>query len=112
IPGGSSSGSAVAVASGIAAAAVGTDAGGSIRVPAALNGLVGLKPTYGAVPSQGVALLTRDLDTLGPLAWTVEDAALLFEALAAARVDRAARAERPAVLADFFEGAEEPVVRA
>src|ERR1700674_4990226 len=69
IPGGSSSGPAVAVASGIAAAAIGTDAGGSIRVPATINGLVGLKPTLGAVPQEGVAGLTFDLDHSGPLAW-------------------------------------------
>lgn len=106
IPGGSSSGPAVAVATGIGAGAIGTDAGGSIRVPAALNGLVGLKPTYGAIPDDGVAKLTRDLDHVGPIAWTVEDATLLFEVLAARPVDRAARADRALVLADFFVNAD------
>jgi aspartyl-tRNA(Asn)/glutamyl-tRNA(Gln) amidotransferase subunit A len=104
IPGGSSSGSAVAVASGIVPIAVGTDAGGSIRVPAAVNGLVGLKPTFGAVPLDGIMRLTTDLDHVGPLAWTVEDATLLFEILADRKVDRSATVTTPALLSDFFEG--------
>lgn len=106
IPGGSSSGSAVAVASGIAPVALGSDAGGSIRIPAAINGLVGLKPTFGAVPLEGVAGLTLDLDHAGPLAWTVEDATQVFEVIAARSVDRAVAAEGPALLADFFENGE------
>jgi Asp-tRNA(Asn)/Glu-tRNA(Gln) amidotransferase A subunit family amidase len=106
IPGGSSSGSAVAVASGIAPVALGSDAGGSIRVPATINGLVGLKPTLGAVPQEGVAGLTFDLDHSGPLAWTVEDATQVFEVIAARSVDRAADVRRPALLADFFENGE------
>ncbi|MBS2025506.1 MAG: amidase [Deltaproteobacteria bacterium] len=110
IPGGSSSGSAVAVASGIAPAAIGTDAGGSVRIPAALNGLVGLKPTFGAVPTEGVAALTRDLDHAGPIAWTVEDATLLFEALAQVKIDRALAPGKLALLTDFFEGAEPFVI--
>ena len=116
IPGGSSSGSAVAVASGIAPIAVGTDAGGSIRVPAAINGLVGLKPTFGAVPLDGIARLTVDLDHAGPLAWTVEDATLLFEILADRTVDRAATVNAPALLTDFFknviDGVDQPVLHA
>ncbi len=106
IPGGSSSGSAVAVASGIAPVALGSDAGGSIRIPATINGLVGLKPTFGAVPQEGVAGLTLDLDHSGPLAWTVEDATLVFEVIAARSVDRAVEARSAALLADFFEGGE------
>ncbi|GAC1538973.1 MAG: amidase [Myxococcales bacterium] len=112
IPGGSSSGPAVAVASGIAAAAIGTDAGGSIRLPAALNGLVGLKPTLNAVPQQGVAALTFDLDCAGPIGWTVDDVAALFEVLAGTRLDRNPAPARAALLADFFAGAEEDVARA
>jgi Asp-tRNA(Asn)/Glu-tRNA(Gln) amidotransferase A subunit family amidase len=104
IPGGSSSGSAVAVASGIAPIAVGTDAGGSIRIPAAINGLVGLKPTFGAVPLDGITRLTIDLDHAGPIAWTVEDATLLYEVLASRKVDRAAMVTSPALLMDFFRG--------
>ncbi|MFF4188991.1 amidase [Streptomyces sp. NPDC001691] len=82
IAGGSSGGSAVAVAAGSALFALGTDTGGSIRVPAALNGVVGLKPTYGLVSRHGVAPLSWSLDHVGPLARTVEDAALVFDALA------------------------------
>src|SRR5438105_12105332 len=110
IPGGSSSGSAVAVASGIAPVALGSDAGGSIRVPATINGLVGLKPTLGAVPQEGVAGLTFDLDHSGPLAWTVEDATEVFEVISARAVDRDVEVRIPALLRDFFEGAEIEVV--
>jgi Asp-tRNA(Asn)/Glu-tRNA(Gln) amidotransferase A subunit family amidase len=112
VPGGSSSGPAVAVASGIAAAAIGTDAGGSIRLPAALNGLVGLKPTLNAVPQQGVAALTFNLDCSGPIGWTVDDVAALFEVLADVRLDRNAAPARAALLTDFFAGAEDDVARA
>lgn len=112
IPGGSSSGSAVAVASGIAAVALGSDAGGSIRVPAACNGLVGLKATFGAVPIEGVAGLTLDLDHAGPLAWTVSDAADVFEIIAGRAVDRRAAVAGAALVTDLFEGAESAVVEA
>ncbi|MFG2388428.1 amidase [Streptomyces lavendulae] len=81
VAGGSSGGSAVAVASGAATFALGTDTGGSIRVPAALNGVVGLKPTYGLVPRHGVTSLSWSLDHVGPLTRTVEDAALVLTAL-------------------------------
>ncbi len=112
IPGGSSSGSAVAVASGLAPVAIGTDAGGSVRVPAALNGLVGLKPTFGAVPLDGVAGLTLDLDHAGPIAWTVEDAARIFEVLAARPLARAPFTGKVALLADFLIGTEDALVNA
>lgn len=82
VPGGSSSGSAVAVASGRVPLAVGTDTGGSVRIPAAFNGLVGFKPSWGRVPTQGVTPLAVSLDTVGPLARSVEDAWALFLALA------------------------------
>ncbi|MFI9318215.1 amidase [Kitasatospora aureofaciens] len=82
VAGGSSGGSAVAVASGAATFALGTDTGGSIRVPAALNGVVGLKPTYGLVPRHGVTPLSWSLDHVGPLTRTVEDAGLVLTALA------------------------------
>ncbi|WP_327657887.1 amidase [Streptomyces sp. NBC_00483] len=81
VAGGSSGGSAVAVASGMATYALGTDTGGSIRVPAALNGVVGLKPTYGLVPRRGVTSLSWSLDHVGPIARTVEDAAHVLGAL-------------------------------
>ncbi|MGO4757273.1 amidase, partial [Streptomyces sp. 2MCAF27] len=82
VAGGSSGGSAVAVASGTATFALGTDTGGSIRVPAALNGVVGLKPTYGLVSRHGVTSLSWSLDHVGPITRTVEDAALVLTALA------------------------------
>ncbi|MFH8240812.1 amidase [Streptomyces sp. NPDC018321] len=82
IAGGSSGGSAVAVAAGAATFALGTDTGGSIRVPAALNGVVGLKPTYGLVPRHGVTSLSWSLDHVGPITRTVEDAALVLSAVA------------------------------
>ncbi|MDX2917971.1 MULTISPECIES: Asp-tRNA(Asn)/Glu-tRNA(Gln) amidotransferase GatCAB subunit A [Streptomyces] len=82
VAGGSSGGSAVAVAAGAATFAMGTDTGGSIRVPAALNGVVGLKPTYGLVPRTGVTSLSWSLDHVGPLARTVQDVALVLSATA------------------------------
>ncbi|GAA2094854.1 amidase [Streptomyces albiaxialis] len=82
VAGGSSGGSAVAVASGTATYALGTDTGGSVRVPAALNGVVGLKPTYGLVSRHGVTPLSWSLDHVGVLARTAEDAGLVLAALA------------------------------
>lgn len=81
IPGGSSSGSAVAVARGLAPCAIGTDTGGSVRIPAAFNGLVGLKTSEGRIDKTGVYPLSQTLDTVGPLARTVEDCILLDAAL-------------------------------
>ena len=81
-PAGSSSGSAVAVAAGLCAAAMGSDTGGSIRGPAAFNGIVGLKPTYGRVSRRGVFPLSYSLDHCGPLTRTVEDCAIMMQALA------------------------------
>ncbi|MFI5265853.1 MAG: amidase [Chloroflexota bacterium] len=76
IPGGSSSGSGAAVAAGICPVALGTDTGGSIRIPASLCGIVGLKPTYGRVSTRGVIPLSWSLDHIGPMTSTVEDAGL------------------------------------
>ncbi|MEX2980800.1 amidase [Streptomyces sp. C36] len=81
VAGGSSGGSAVAVASGGATFALGTDTGGSIRVPAALNGVVGLKPTYDLVPRHGVVPLSWSLDHVGPITRTVRDAQPVLAAL-------------------------------
>lgn len=81
-PGGSSAGSAVAVACGIAFAALGTDDGGSNRIPAQFSGVVGMKPTFGLVPRTGVIPTWPYLDTHGPLARSVADAALLLDAIA------------------------------
>ena len=82
ITGGSSSGSGAAVAAGECFAALGTDTGGSIRIPASLCGVVGLKPTFGRVSRRGVIPLSWSLDHVGPLARTVEDAAIVLQALA------------------------------
>ena len=82
IPGGSSGGSGAAVAAGMCAAALGTDTGGSVRIPAALNGVSGLRPTTGAISNRGLVWLTHSFDTIGPLARTVEDVAALYATLA------------------------------
>ncbi len=78
VPGGSSSGSAVSVAAGMALASVGTDTGGSIRIPASACGVVGLKPTHGEVSAAGVVPLAPSLDHVGPIARSVRDAAMLY----------------------------------
>ena len=109
IPGGSSSGSAAAVAAGHGPVAVGTDAGGSIRQPAAYCGVVGLKPSLGLVPTAGILPMTFTLGEPGPMARTVADAALLLDAMAgtatASRLADGASGLRVGVLRTFFDGA-------
>lgn len=83
IPGGSSSGSAIAVATGMALGALGTDTGGSIRIPASLCGVVGFKPTYGRVSLRGVFPLSWNLDHAGPITTSVKDAALMMLVISA-----------------------------
>ena len=85
IPGGSSGGSGAAVVAGMAFMAIGTDTGGSIRIPAAFCGCVGLKPTFGRVSKQGVFPLGFTLDHIGPLAMSVRDCAITFETISTAR---------------------------
>jgi len=82
VPGGTSGGSAAAVAAHLALAALGSDTGGSIRQPASFCGIVGMSPTYGAVSRSGVIAMTSSLDQVGPMTKTVEDAAILFKAIA------------------------------
>ena len=94
IPGGSSGGSAIAVSTGMGLASLGTDTRASIRVPAALSGVVGFKPTYGSVPTAGVVPLSWTMDHVAPITSSVADAALLVDVLTQRRtadrlVDRA-----------------------
>ncbi|MFY9614406.1 MAG: amidase [Candidatus Dormiibacterota bacterium] len=90
-PGGSSGGSAIAIVAGLCAGALGSDTGGSIRIPAALCGCVGLKPTFGAIPPEGAIPLGWSLDHVGPLARTVGDAGLLLDVLTGMDAGRRAR---------------------
>ena len=92
---GSSSGTGAAVASGMILCGIGTDTGGSIRGPAALCGIAGIKPTYGLVSRAGVAPAAFSLDTIGPMAWTAEDCALMLQVLAGHDPKDPASADRP-----------------
>jgi aspartyl-tRNA(Asn)/glutamyl-tRNA(Gln) amidotransferase subunit A len=108
VPGGSSGGSAAAVAALTAPFSVGTDTGGSIRQPAALTGLVGVKPTYGTVSRYGLVAFASSLDQAGPFARTVEDAALLHQAIAGhdPRDSTSVRDEVPSLTATMRDGVE------
>jgi aspartyl-tRNA(Asn)/glutamyl-tRNA(Gln) amidotransferase subunit A len=99
VPGGSSGGSGAAVAAEMVFAAIGTDTGGSIRIPAACCGVVGLKPTYGRVPKSGIVPLSWSLDHVGPLTRRVEDAAVFLQAVAGMDIDDPTTADVP--VADF-----------
>ncbi len=101
IAGGSSGGSAAAVAAGLCYASLGSDTGGSVREPAAFCGVVGLKPTYGAVSNRGVIPLSWSLDTVGPITRTVADSATLLQAIAGYDPDDLSSQARPA--GDYHE---------
>ncbi len=115
LSGGSSSGPAAAVASGMAEAAIGSDTSGSIRVPAALCGVVGIRPTRGLVPATGVVPLARSLDAVGPLALDVATASLVLDAMVGSE-RTAPRAEvdglRIGLATELLDLAEEPVAEA
>jgi len=94
--GGSSSGTGAAVAAGMILGGTGSDTGGSIRAPASLCGIAGIKPTYGLCSRVGVLPLAHSLDTTGPLAWTAEDCAILLQAMAGHDPEDPSSADRPA----------------
>lgn len=118
IPGGSSSGSGVAVAAGLVPVAIGTDTGGSVRIPAAFNGIVGYKATRGRYAMDGVYPLATSLDSLGPLCRTVQDAVWVDAAMrglpSAEALERPALSDLSFVIPEtvFFDGAEPDVVAA
>ncbi|MCA9878703.1 MAG: amidase, partial [Thermomicrobiales bacterium] len=114
IPGGSSGGSASALAAHNCVVAMGSDTGGSIRIPAAACGVVGFKPTYGSLSAAGAFPLSWSLDTVGPLARSVADARLAWEVLANSQVATAAtdlRGLRIGLPGDFFSGNVQPAIR-
>ena len=113
ITGGSSSGSAAAVAAGMCDAALGTDTGGSIRIPASLCGVVGLKPTFDKVSAKGVIPLVPSLDHVGPLARDVATVAMLYEVLSGERVKwDSGRMFRVGIVRDYFFDALDPEIAA
>ena len=129
VPGGSSGGSAAAVAADMTSISLGSDTGGSIRQPAALCGLVGVKPTYGLVSRYGLIAFASSLDQVGPFSRTVEDSALLLEVLAGhdpldstsqpepapslvAHVNDGVAGKRIGLVRELYEGADESVVTA
>lgn len=122
-PGGSSSGSAAAVSAGLCGAAIGTDTGGSVRIPSAFCGVVGLKPTYGAISTTGVAPASHTLDSVGIIARSVQDVCLMFNAVHQGWAPEPSGLPRPClgaslnglkvgVYSSHLEGFVQPAVRA
>lgn len=127
--GGSSSGSAAAVAAGIVPASIGTDSGGSIRIPSSLCGIVGMKPTYALISNAGILPISDATDTVGPMTNSIADSALLLQILAAqnsrdwrqsrppavryaGRIGESIRGVKIAALKDFFHGCIDPEISA
>ncbi len=111
IPGGSSGGSGAALAAGLCPLALGTDTGGSIRIPSALCGTVGIKPTFGLVDMEGVAPLSRSLDTAGPMANSADDAFLMLEAMSDFKRKDVRKARVLIPKNYFFDGVDAEVIR-
>ncbi len=107
VPGGSSGGSAAAMSASLAAAVTGTDTGGSIRQPAALTGITGIKPTYGRVSRYGMIAFASSLDQAGPMTKTAEDAAMMLQAMAGFDVKDSTSADRP--VDDYVSGLNNPI---
>lgn len=111
IPGGSSGGSAAALVAGLCLGALGTDTGGSIRIPGSLCGVYGIKPTYGLVSSEGLSPLSESLDHPGPMANSVEDCFLMLEAMSEFRRKTVPKPEILTPSGEFFEDVDPAVKR-